>query len=158
MKENHYRHLLAMAVLSFGAMYVLMYAMVDTVDDVYMNVNQIYMAGLMTAPMIVIELLVMRGMYHNPRLNGLIIAGSVIGGLLMLLLIRQQTGVSDRQFLRSMIPHHSGAILMCEEASLEDRRIQELCKAIIAGQRAEIEQMRTILQERKPGTIGISLP
>jgi hypothetical protein len=56
MQENHYRHLLAMAALSFAAMYLLMYAMVNTIDDVYMNVNQVYMAGLMTAPMIVIEL------------------------------------------------------------------------------------------------------
>lgn len=57
MKENHYRHLIVMAALSFVAMYLLMYAMVNTIDDVYMNVNQVYMAGLMTAPMIVIEVL-----------------------------------------------------------------------------------------------------
>ncbi len=141
MNENHYRHLITMAALSFGAMYVLMYAMVNTVNDVYMNVNQVYMAGLMTAPMIVIELLVMRGMYHNARLNGLIIAGSVIGGLAMFLLIRGQTGVSDGQFLRSMIPHHSGAILMCEGASLQDPENQELCRGITAGQQREIDQM-----------------
>ena len=122
-------------------MYILMYAVVNTIDDVYMNVNQVYMAGLMTAPMIVIELLVMRGMYHSPRLNALIIAGSVIGGLVMFLFIRQQTGVSDRQFLRSMTPHHSGAILMCEGASLQDGENRELCKGIIAGQQREIDQM-----------------
>jgi uncharacterized protein (DUF305 family) len=147
MQENHYRHLLAMATLSFGAMYILMYAMVNTIDDVYMNVNQVYMAGLMTAPMIVIELLVMRGMYHSTRLNTLIIAGSVIGGLVMFLLIRQQTGVSDRQFLRSMIPHHSGAILMCEGASLQDGENRALCKGIIAGQQREIDQMVAKLRD-----------
>jgi hypothetical protein len=32
MKETHYRQLLAMAVLSFGAMYVLMYAWIDDAD------------------------------------------------------------------------------------------------------------------------------
>ena len=79
MKKNHYRHLIAMAALSFVAMYILMYAMVNTIADVYMNVNQVYMAGLMTAPMIVIELLGMRGMYHNTKLNALIIAASVLG-------------------------------------------------------------------------------
>lgn len=46
-------------------MYLLMYAMVNTVDNVYVNVNQVYMASLMTAPMVIIELLVMRGMYHD---------------------------------------------------------------------------------------------
>lgn len=147
MKENHYRGLIVMAALSFVAMYFLMYAMVNTSADIYMNVNQVYMAGLMTAPMIVIELLVMRGMYHNTKLNALIVAVSVLGGLAMFMFIRQQTVVSDRQFLRSMIPHHSGAILMCEGASLQDLETRELCKGIIAGQRREIDQMVAQLRE-----------
>ena len=39
-----------MTVLSFIAMYALMYAMVDSFESVYANLNQVYMAGLMTAP------------------------------------------------------------------------------------------------------------
>ena len=31
----------------------------------YNNINQVHMAGLMAAPMVVIELLVMRAMYQN---------------------------------------------------------------------------------------------
>ena len=46
-------------------MYVLMYAMVNTLGDVYNSLNQVYMAGLMTAPMVVIEMLLMSGMYRN---------------------------------------------------------------------------------------------
>ena len=60
-------------------------------------------------------------------------------------LIRTQTTIGDTAFLRSMIPHHSGAILMCEQASLKDAEIRELCRTIIAGQAAEIEQMKSIL-------------
>jgi hypothetical protein len=51
MKENPYRDLGIMAALSFLAMYVFMYAMVDGLDDVYMNINQVYMAGVMSAPL-----------------------------------------------------------------------------------------------------------
>jgi len=47
--QNHYGRLAAMGALSFVAMYVLMYAMVDSIDHVYNNFNQVYMAGLMTA-------------------------------------------------------------------------------------------------------------
>lgn len=47
-----------------------------------------------------------------------------------------------RLFLRSMIPHHSGAILMCAKAPLRDAEIQRLCKTIIAGQADEIRQMK----------------
>jgi uncharacterized protein (DUF305 family) len=77
----------------------------------------------------------------------LIIAISIIAGLAFFFLIRQQTAISDRQFLRSMIPHHSSAILMCERASIQDPEIQELCQAIISSQQAEIDQMKSKLLE-----------
>ena len=53
--------------------------------------------------------------------------------------------ISDRQFLRSMIPHHGGAILMCKEASIQDQEIEDLCKNITSGQQTEIDQMKRIL-------------
>jgi len=37
MTDSHYRHL---AALSFVSMYVLIYAMTNSFDDVYINVNQ----------------------------------------------------------------------------------------------------------------------
>jgi uncharacterized protein (DUF305 family) len=46
-----------------------------------------------------------------------------------------------------MIPHHAGAILMCEEAELQDADIEELCNTIITSQQAEIDQMKAKLQE-----------
>lgn len=144
--EAPYTRLLAMAALSFVAMYVLMYAMVDRFADVYANWNQAYMAALMTAPMVVIELLVMGKMYSRRSLNLLIVAASI--GLLALswFAIRHQWGISDRQFLRSMIPHHSGAILMCREADLADAEIRSLCSSIEEGQQREIDQMNAKLR------------
>jgi uncharacterized protein (DUF305 family) len=59
--------------------------------------------------------------------------------------IRNQWGIGDSQFLRSMIPHHSGAILMCEQSSIEDPEITRLCTAIVASQQKEIDQMRAKL-------------
>jgi uncharacterized protein (DUF305 family) len=60
-------------------------------------------------------------------------------------LIRTQTAITDSEFLRSMIPHHAGAILMCKEAPINGVEIKELCKTIISSQQAEIDQMKTIL-------------
>jgi hypothetical protein len=136
-----------MIVLSFISMYVLMYSMVNSFADVYNSLNQVYMAGLMTAPMVVIELWLMSSMYKDKRLNAVAIVVSVAAGILFFTSIRQQTLISDQQFLRSMIPHHSGAILMCEDASLQDPRIKNLCKEIISSQRREIDQMRALLEE-----------
>jgi uncharacterized protein (DUF305 family) len=105
------------------------------------------MAGLMTTPMILIELIVMRSMYQDQQRNMLIIAASILAGLAFFFLIRQQSAIFDKQFLRSMIPHHAGAILMCEEAELQDADIEELCNTIITSQQAEIDQMKAKLQE-----------
>jgi uncharacterized protein (DUF305 family) len=147
MMEDHYRKLWIMAVLSFISMYILMYAMVNSISNVFNNVNEFYMAGLMTAPMIPIEIFLMRSMYKDPRRNALMLAISVLLGLAFFFLIRQQGAVSDKQFLRSMIPHHAGAILMCEQASIQDAEIQELCKTIISSQQEEIDKMKAKLQE-----------
>ncbi|HEX2339921.1 MAG TPA: DUF305 domain-containing protein [Vicinamibacterales bacterium] len=146
-KQHHYRGLLNMAALSFASMYALMYAMVDAFGNVYNSLNQVYMAGLMTAPMIAIELVVMRGMYQDKRRNGLILGGAIVAGVAFFAFIRWQTQVTDRQFLRSMIPHHAGAILMCEQAPIRDPEIKKLCGDIIKGQQAEIDQMKAKLRQ-----------
>lgn len=147
MMKTHYRNLLLMAVLSFISMYVLMYSMANSIGNVVNNFNQFYMAGLMTAPMVLIELFFMRAMCHDKRRNMIIIAIAIIAGLAFFFLIRQQGAISDKQFLRSMIPHHAGAILMCEQANIQDAEIKELCKTIISSQQAEIDQMEAKLSE-----------
>ncbi|MFN8946639.1 MAG: DUF305 domain-containing protein [Alphaproteobacteria bacterium] len=145
MHTMHYHHLLFMVVLSFISMYLLMYAMVDSFANVFMSFNQFYMAGLMIAPMVIIEIVVMGAVYANKRLNMIIIAGSLIVLAALFFFIRQQTLIGDAQFLRSMIPHHAGAVLMCQKASIQDREIKELCRTIILGQQAEIDQMKAKL-------------
>lgn len=139
---GHYPRLYLMAALSFIAMYFLMYAMVDRFSNVYGNLNQAYMAGLMAAPMVVIEILLMAMMYPNKRKNAAIVAVSVVVGLSCWILIRQQGAIGNEQFLRSMIPHHAGAVLMCEKLRADDPDIKTLCGAIITSQKAEIEQMK----------------
>jgi hypothetical protein len=145
--QNHYRRLLVMSLASFVAMYVLMYAMVDRLANVHPNFNQFYMAGLMTAAMIVIELAVMGGMYPDKRLNILLIVVSLVALAAFWLGIREQAAIDDRQFLKSMIPHHAGAILMCNEASIRDADVQTLCRSIVLGQQREIDQMTAKLHE-----------
>lgn len=145
--HHHYYRLLGMVVLSFVAMYILMYAMVNSFANVYNNVNQFYMAGLMAAPMALIELALMSSMYRDKRLNAIIAGISVIALVGFFVLIRQQTAVTDGQFLRSMIPHHAGAILMCEKSPAQAPQIKELCKTIVSSQQSEISQMKTMLEQ-----------
>ena len=45
-----------------------------------------------------------------------------------------------------MIPHHSRALLVCEESTLTDPEIISLCQQIIESQTREINQMKQILE------------
>lgn len=142
-----YKKLAIMIVVSFIAMYILMYSMVDVFANVIPNINQFYMAGLMTMPMLIIELLVMGSMYGNKKLNISLVVTGFIALILFFTGIRQQTAVGDKEFLKSMIPHHAAAILMGKESSVTDPEIKELIKNIITSQQTEIEQMKAKLKE-----------
>ncbi|MGR4864655.1 DUF305 domain-containing protein [Caulobacter sp. LARHSG274] len=155
MKQDHasadakaYGRLAVMIGLSFLCMYVLMYAMVDRLGNVHPNLNQAYMAGLMTAPMAVLELLLMGMMYPRRGWNLAILLASIVIGVACFVAIRQQFLIGDREFLRSMIPHHSGAILMCGKAPITDPELKTLCASIIRGQQDEINQMDAMLRRR----------
>ena len=131
--------------LSLAAMYFLMFTMVDTAGDFFNNLNMAFMALTMLAPMGVLMLALMPGMYSDRRLNVILYAGFALVFVLALAGIRTQTPIGDEQFIASMIPHHSGAILMCREADIIDAELRTLCDGIETGQRQEIEQMKSIL-------------
>lgn len=145
--RGQYVKLGIIAGLSFASMYGMMFAMVDRFADVYSNVNQVYMAGLMTAPMVLIEMLLMWAMLTDMRLNVLIIAASIMVMVGCFAAIRGQAGITDKQLLRSMIAHHSSTILMCRKATIQDADIKEMCNRIIAGQRQETDEMAAKLEE-----------
>lgn len=145
MHAHPYRMLALNLIVSLIIMYLVMFAMVDTTADFFHNINMAYMALMMVAPMAILMLLLMKSMYPNRTLNLLLYAGFAAVFLLAFTGIRTQAAVGDVQFLRSMIPHHSGAILMCREAKLGDPEIVALCSQIRESQRREIEQMNKIL-------------
>lgn len=147
MGNKMYLKFALMILLSFIAMYILMYAMVDSFSNVFPNVNQFYMAGLMTMPMVILELVIMGGMYMKKKMNIVIMIIGCVLGIGFYMGIRQQAGVGDRQFLRSMIPHHGAAILMVEKANISDPEIKKLAQDIITAQQSEIAQMKAKIEE-----------
>jgi uncharacterized protein (DUF305 family) len=131
-------------VLSAIAMYLAMFAMIDGWGDFRNNLNTFYMTALMVGPMGIIMLLMMSGMYPNRGLNIVLVVGFTVLALTGLVATRMQAAIGDRQFIASMVPHHSGAILMCREADLTDSQLRDLCARITEGQRSEIEEMNAI--------------
>lgn len=86
----------------------------------------------------------MGAMYRSTRINLMLYIGLAVVFLMAFAATRTQALVDDRQFIASMIPHHSGAILMCQRAKLVDPELINLCREIARGQRREIEQMQAI--------------
>lgn len=141
---------LALAIsINAVIMYLLTYVMIDTIDHLYLNINRLYMALIMVAPMVIVMLLVMRSMYENEKLNYMLIAAFSGLFILSFYLARTQTPVGNDQFLRSMIPHHSSAILMCQQSEITDSEIINLCEQIVKAQEDEIAQMKAILERSR---------
>lgn len=99
-------------------------------------------------------------MYKNKELNVLLIPANVGALLLFWTLIRQQAAIDNRPFLRSMIPHHAGTILMCEQSRLQDPQLSQLCAEIVSSQRSEIAEMKSLLEDqnlREPSVCRLQL-
>jgi predicted nucleotidyltransferase len=153
-EENNPNHSLAMykrfalmAVAMFVAMYFIMYAMIDGLQNLIPNINNLYMTLLMVSAMLVIELWIMKGMYQNKKINWAIITVSLAIGIFSWFGIREQLFVGDKEFVKGMIPHHAAAVLMSEKAKLTDPELIELQKNILETQAKEIELMKRKLKE-----------
>jgi len=142
-----YTKLFLMILSSAIAMYIVMYANVFSFSHAYTALMRIYMALLMTVPMIIIMLWFMRSMYGNKKTNQIIIVLSLLLGWALFLAIRNQSGIYDTQWLRAMIPHHSSAILTSSRVKFQDAEVKKLADEIIAAQEKEIAIMKKMLEK-----------
>jgi hypothetical protein len=149
MEKGNYKKFMLMLGVSFVIMYGVMYLNADKFDHVYLNLNRLYMALLMVSPMALVMLGFMSGMYKDKKLNSMIVAVSIIVFAGTLFMLRKQALVDDKQFLKSMIPHHSSAILVSQEANIKDPEVKRLTEQIIESQEKEIAEMKAILAKMK---------
>ncbi|PSB17091.1 DUF305 domain-containing protein [filamentous cyanobacterium CCP1] len=143
---NPYIRLMLALTISYIVMMFVMLSRVNVFSNMFLSLNQVYMAGLMVAPMLIIMLLTMGSMYSNKTLNIVLLAAGTAAIGLFWTLVRTQAVVGNQQFLRSMIPHHAAAILVCQQASITSQRIQDLCTEIVATQEQEIRIMKDLME------------
>ena len=146
-QNSPYQTLAKTISVHFVIMYALSYLLVNQLSHAYLfSTRPLYMALTMVAPMVFLMVLFMRDMMPNKKLNKQLLFGSAFIFFLAILGARTQFGVGNELFLKSMIPHHSGAITTCQEANITDLEIEELCNEIIKAQKEEIDQMKQILK------------
>ena len=138
----------ASLVASLGVMYLLAFSQIDQLDHFKGSLSVLWISLSMVSAMGLIMLVAMSGMLRNTKLNlalyalfGALLIGAFSAG-------RFEALVGDDAFLGSMIPHHSRAIHMCQEAEPSDPQIIDLCGRIIEAQREEIAEMEAIIARR----------
>ena len=138
--------LIVALVISFIVMDVLSLAQVNVLGDFYLNLSNTYIALLMVTSMGIIMIAVMWRMFKNKKLNIILLIVFAALFALAFFFARTETFIGNKAFLQSMIPHHSRAILVCEESNISDPEIKSLCQEIIKSQQEEINQMKEILK------------
>ena len=142
---NHYLKFGLMMACSFIIMYAVMFTNVDRFDHIMLSPTRTYMTLLMIAPMVLIMMGFMWGMYKNKVWNYAIMGAAVLTFILCYAGLRQQTFISDVQWMKAMIPHHSSAIMVSQKAHLKDPEAIKLAGEIIEAQEREIAEMQKMI-------------
>lgn len=148
MKQDVYKKFFLVLCVSFVLMYAVMFLNVDAVGHIYLSITRLYMSLLMVSPMAILMLVVMGSMYPDKKKNKLISLGAAVVFVLALVCLRQQVFISDAQYMRAMIPHHSSAILTSRHAAIKDPQVKQLSEGIIASQQREIQEMKQMLEKQ----------
>jgi len=149
MSNNNYKKLILIMGVSFLIMYFVMFLNMDRVNTYHTSITRVYVAILMVAPMAILMMALMAKMYPNKKRNKAIIITSFTFFLLTFAVLRTQTPISDVQYMKAMIPHHSSAIMTSKHANIKDPEVRILADSIIASQEREIKQMEAILKRMK---------
>lgn len=134
-----------MMLISGLSMFGIMYLNVFSLDHIDFGLTRLYMTLLMMAPMALIMMGFMWGMYENKKMNLMIVLTSVVVFTLSLYGLRNQTLIDDVQWMKAMIPHHSSAILTSSNADLQDPEVKQLAEEIIEAQEREIAEMKAMI-------------
>lgn len=137
MMHSHYTSMMVM--MFFAGILSSMSVWADKISDVRISINDIYMSLLMCAWM-----LLFMGLWDK---NYKISLMGLLAVIIFFVMIRLQFMVTPERYIRSMIPHHSMAILMSKQL-LErshkniDQKLEDLAMSIIESQEREIEFMK----------------
>lgn len=134
---NHGDTMIMLLACIFSGFASTMNNWIDKWDDFRFSLNDFYMTGLMTGWMFFFM-----GLFSlrlGNCLFGLVIA------VVFFVLIRTQWLVTEIQYLRGMIPHHSMAIMMSKRLEKRPNSVSHLLDQIVKSQDKEIIIMKHYL-------------
>lgn len=147
MEGMAYKKFWIMMIISFIVMYIVMFLNMDAIGHYHTSLTRIYMALLMVTPMALVMVMLMSKMYPNKKMNVAIIITSLVIFVVTLIALRTQVPVSDIQYMKAMIPHHSSAIMTSKNAAISDTEVKKLSEQIIRSQEKEIAEMEALIKK-----------
>ncbi len=153
-----YMRFAAMIVVSTIVMFGLMYLNTFALDHILFSQTRMWMALLMGAVMAIVMLAFMLPMYKNRTANIAIFVGAIAVFAGSLWLVRSQETVSDIDYMKAMIPHHSIAIMTSSRAHIRDPRVRELADDIIEAQVREIAEMKALIADLENNPVPQNAP
>ena len=126
----------------FNPMNVLAYRF----NDLYPSLTLFYSGLFMASNMIWAHELV--HYFSMNHLNKYVFATGIILSIICVFLLRSQFFVTDNEWLKRMIPHHSTALTTSTNiyAKTNNKDIKQIAKSIIETQEMEIAVMKDMLQ------------
>jgi len=111
------------------------------------NIGKAYLATIMGLLMVLLEVMMHDQQYKVLSHNYYIILGFLLA--LFVYLYRAQVAIKDKQYLESMIEHHSMGIFTSEEIlkKTDSYDVTKLAKNIIQQQKDEIREMQELVKK-----------
>ena len=131
---NHYIIMFIIMILSGSLSTMSVWA--DKISDVRFSLNDAYMIFLMSGWMILFM-----GIYYKDNIPIFIGMGIVF---IAFYAIRNQSFVTQDQYIKGMIPHHSMAVLMSRNLLQKGTRYKEFVQNILDTQEKEINYMKSL--------------
>jgi hypothetical protein len=134
---NHGDTMIMLLACIFSGFASTMNNWIDKWDDFRFSLNDFYMTGLMTG-----------WMFFFMGLFSLRLGNCMFGlaiAVVFFVLIRTQWLVTEIQYLRGMIPHHSMAVMMSKRLEKRPNSVSHLLDQIVKSQEKEIIIMKNYL-------------
>jgi uncharacterized protein (DUF305 family) len=122
--------------------------MSNSVENITNSLGKVYISILMGLYMLILEVMMHDHQYSVFSMKYYIIIGCLIG--LFIYLYRTQKYITDKEYLKEMIEHHSMALLTSNKIleKTDDYNVSKLAKNIIQKQEDEIRDMKGFLQNK----------
>lgn len=121
--------------------------MVDSFGNITNHLSKVYLSVLMGIYMVIIEVAMHDMQYNIVSFNKYLIL--FVLKILFIYLYRKQVYVSDKDYLKGMIEHHSMGIFTSEEIvkKTDNYNVAKIAKNIIQKQKDEIREMKELIDK-----------